>query len=100
MQFITKKKLDRRTLLRSAGIAVGLPLLDAMIPALAQEQQVAAQLRPKRFVGVWHPHGAAPGYWSPLQSGSDFEFSYIPKPLEPFRNRIVLISGLDVPESA
>jgi hypothetical protein len=99
MQFITRKKLDRRTLLRSAGVAVALPLLDAMIPALMPEAQAAEQLRPKRFVGVWHPHGAAPGYWSPLQSGSDFEFSYITKPLEPFRNRIVLVSGLDVPEA-
>jgi hypothetical protein len=53
----------------------------------------------KRFVGIWHPHGAAPGYWSPLQEGKDFEFSYITRPLEPFRNRVVLISGLDMPEA-
>jgi hypothetical protein len=53
----------------------------------------------RRFVGIWHPHGAAPGYWSPLQEGSDFEFSFITKPLEPFRKRVVLISGLDMNES-
>lgn len=99
MNFVTKKKLDRRTLLRSAGVAVALPLMDAMIPAFTPMAKAAAELRPKRFVGVWHPHGAAPGYWSPLQTGSDFEFSYITKPLEAFRNRVVLISGLDVPEA-
>jgi hypothetical protein len=99
MQFITRKKLDRRTLLRSAGIGVALPLLDAMIPAMVPMARAAEELRPKRFVGIWHPHGAAPGYWSPLQTGSDFEFSYITKPLEPFRDRIVLVSGLDVPEA-
>lgn len=99
MNFITKKRLDRRTFLRSAGVTVALPVMDAMIPAFTPMAKAAAELRPKRFVGIWHPHGAAPGYWSPLQTGSDFEFSYITKPLESFRNRVVLISGLDVPEA-
>jgi len=54
----------------------------------------------RRFVGIWHPHGAAPGYWSPLQEGSNFEFSFITKPLEPFRDRVVLITGLDATGSA
>ena len=53
----------------------------------------------RRFVGIWHPHGASPGYWSPLQEGKNFEFSFITKPLEVFRNRVVLISGLDMPEA-
>src|SRR5262249_29550518 len=53
----------------------------------------------RRFIGIWHPHGAAPGYWSPLQEGKDFEFSFITRPLEPFRSRVVLISGLDMPEA-
>jgi hypothetical protein len=53
----------------------------------------------KRFVGIWHPHGAAPGYWSPTKEGKDFDFSFITKPLEPFRNRTVLITGLDIPEA-
>lgn len=99
MKLITKKSLNRRSFLRSAGVTVALPLLDAMIPAFTPIAKAAETLRPKRFVGIWHPHGAAPGYWSPLQTGSDFEFSYITKPLEPFRKNIVLISGLDVPEA-
>src|SRR5213079_1986099 len=44
-------------------------------------------------------HGAAPGYWSPLQEGKDFAFSFITKPLEPFRDRVVLVTGLDMPEA-
>jgi len=99
MQFISRKKMYRRTLLRAAGVSVALPMLDAMIPAMVPMARAEAELRPKRFVGIWHPHGAAPGYWSPLQTGKDFEFSYITKPLEPFRKYIVLISGLDVPEA-
>lgn len=99
MNFVTKKALNRRKFLRSAGVTLALPLLDAMIPAFTPLAKAAENLRPKRFVGIWHPHGAAPGYWSPLQTGADFGFSYITKPLEPFRNRVVLISGLDVPEA-
>jgi hypothetical protein len=92
--FITKKHIPRRTFLRGAGVTLSLPLLDAMLPAATALAQTAAA-GIKRFVGIWHPHGAAPGYWSPVQEGRDFEFSFITKPLEPFRRRVVLISGLD-----
>src|SRR5271154_5961020 len=96
--FIAKKFIPRRTFLRGAGITLGLPLLDSMIPAQTPLGQTAAA-PVRRFVGIWHPHGAAPGYWSPLQEGPDFEFSFITKPLEPFRNRLTLISGMDMPEA-
>jgi hypothetical protein len=69
-----------------------------MLPALTPTRMTAAA-PVRRFVGIWHPHGAAPGYWSPLKDGKDFDFSFITKPLEPFRNRVVLISGLDMPEA-
>ncbi len=96
--FITKKHVPRRTFLRGAGITLGLPLLDSMIPAQTPLSKTAA-VPAKRFLGIWHPHGAAPGYWSPLQEGADFDFSFITKPLEPFRNRVTLISGMDMPEA-
>ena len=96
--FITKKHIPRRTFLRGAGVTLALPLLESMVPPLRPLRLTAAS-PPKRFVGIWHPHGAAPGYWSPLQEGKDFAFSFITKPLEPFRNRVVLISGLDMPEA-
>ena len=96
--FITKKHVARRTFLRGAGITLRLPLLDSMVPAQTPTNKTAA-VPPHRFMGIWHPHGAAPGYWSPLQEGPDFEFSFITKPLEPFRNRLTLISGMDMPEA-
>jgi len=96
--FITKKHLPRRTFLRGMGVTLALPLLDSMVPAQTPLKETAAA-GPHRFVGIWHPHGAAPGYWSPVQEGADFEFSYITKPLEQFRNRVVLISGLDSKEA-
>src|SRR6516165_8669507 len=95
---IRKKHIPRRTFLRATGVTLALPLLDSMVPAQTPLSKTAAN-PPRRFVGIWHPHGAAPGYWSPLQKGSDFEFSFITKPLEPFRDRVVLITGLDMPEA-
>jgi len=96
--FITKKHIPRRTFLRGAGITLGLPLLDSMVPAQTPLSKTAAA-PVRRFMGIWHPHGAAPGYWSPQQEGSNFEFSFITKPLEPFRNRVTFISGMDMPEA-
>jgi hypothetical protein len=96
--FISKKHIPRRTFLRGAGVTLALPLLESMVPALTPLRLTAAA-PVKRFVGIWHPHGASPGYWSPLEEGKDFEFSFITKPLEPFRSRTVLISGLDMPEA-
>src|SRR5216684_778230 len=96
--FITKKHIARRTFLRGAGVTLALPLLDSMVPAQTALKKTAAN-PVRRFVGIWHPHGAAPGYWSPLQEGANFDFSFITKPLEPFRDRVVLISGLDMPEA-
>jgi hypothetical protein len=69
--FLTKKHIPRRTFLRGAGVTLALPLLDSMAPAQTPVRQTAAS-PVKRFVGIWHPHGAAPGYWSPLQKPRGF----------------------------
>jgi hypothetical protein len=97
---ITKKHIPRRTFLCGVGTTLALPFLEAMLPAQTPlKQTAAAPGAVKRFMGIWHPHGAAPGYWSPLQEGRNFEFSFITKPLEPFRDHVTLISGLDMNES-
>jgi hypothetical protein len=97
---ITKKFIPRRTFLRSAGVTLALPFLESMLPAQTPlSKTAAAPGSVKRFLGIWHPHGAAPGYWSPLQGGADFEFSFITKPLEPYRKHVTLISGLNMNES-
>ena len=92
--FITKSFMPRRTFLRGAGVTLALPFLEAMLPAQTPLRQTAAAGKP-RFVGIWHPHGAAVGYWSPEKTGRDFDFSFITGPLEPFRNQVTLISNLD-----
>src|SRR5438034_7604565 len=99
--FVTKKHIPRRTFLRGAGVTLALPFLESMLPAQTPLRQTSASPGAvRRFVGIWHPHGAAPGYWSSLREGSNFEFSFITKPLEPFRDRVVLITGLDSTGSA
>jgi hypothetical protein len=95
---VTRKALPRRTFLRGAGVALGLPLLDAMVPALsALTQTPAAGVR--RLAFVYMPNGVAKNsavdYWTPRSEGRQFETSPILAPLEPFRERMLVVSGLD-----
>src|SRR5882762_4312119 len=91
--FITKKHIPRRTVLKGAGVALALPFLEAMVPAATALAQTAANPK-SRFVGCFIPHGMAPGYWVPKPAGTGFEFPFIWKPLEPFRDHTVILSGL------
>jgi hypothetical protein len=91
---ITKKHLPRRTFLRSiTGATIALPLLDAMVPALtAQTKTVAA---PKLRLGfVYVPHGAVMDKWTPIGDGAGFRFNQILTPMEPFRDQLVIVTGL------
>lgn len=91
--FITKKHLSRRTLLRGAGTALALPLLDAMIPAGTALAQTAASPLP-RLGCIYIPHGATMEKWTPAQEGRNFPFSEILQPLQAFREHLNVISGL------
>jgi hypothetical protein len=89
--YLTKKSLSRRTLLRAAGTAVALPLLDAMIPAFAP----AATTAPVRRLGiVYHPNGVIYEQWLPAGEGTQYELSKTLKGLEPFKNKTTVITGL------
>ena len=91
--FITKKHIPRRTVLRGAGAALALPFLEAMVPAATALAQTEST--PKaRFVGLFVPHGMAPGYWVPDKEGTGFEFPFCFKSLEPFRDYTTIMSGL------
>jgi hypothetical protein len=91
--FLTKKHLSRRTLLKGAGASIALPLLDAMIPAHTALANTAAAPR-ARLGFVYFPHGAVQRFWVPKNTGRDFEFSHILKPLEPLREYVTVVSGL------
>ena len=93
MRYLTKKHLSRRTLLRGAGVALGLPLLESMIPAATLLGQTAAQPR-TRLGAIYFPHGAIMPQWTPATEGAGFELSAILQPLKPFYNQINIISDL------
>jgi hypothetical protein len=91
--YISKKSLSRRTLLRGAGAAISLPLLDSMVPAGTALAQTAAAPQ-SRFASIYIPHGATMDKWTPAVEGTGFEFSEILKPLEAFRDRVNIVSDL------
>ena len=95
--FVTRRSLPRRTLLRGMGTALALPLLESMVPALTPVVKTAAAPR-KRFGAIYIPHGAIMDRWTPAASGAGFEFTPILKPLEPFRNSLVVVTNLARPE--
>jgi hypothetical protein len=91
--FVTKKHLPRRTFLQGMGASLALPLLDSMIPARTLLAQTAARPVP-RLGFIYVPHGAIMDKWTPAAVGDGFEFTPILKPLEPFRDRLNVVSGL------
>jgi hypothetical protein len=88
--FVTRQHLDRRTVLKGIGAAIALPMLDAMMPAMAASTATA----PARVSFVYVPNGIVMDNWTPKTTGQDFEFTRILKPLEGFRKQILVISGL------
>lgn len=91
---LTKKALPRRRFLQGAGAAIALPLLDSMTPALAQPAAA-----PQRIAFIYMPNGVAMNfsginYWTPDGEGTDFDISPILTPIEAYRDRLSVISGL------
>jgi hypothetical protein len=91
--FVTKQSLPRRTFLRGLGATLSLPLLDAMVPALTALQRTAAA--PARRIGfIYHPMGTIYDHWTPAAEGADFSMPRILAPLEPLRDRMLVVTGL------
>ena len=92
--FISKKRIPRRTFLQGAGVTLALPLLDAMVPASTLLAQTAAAPK-SRFMGIFFPHGMAPGYWVPEAEGALPEkLPYILEGLQRVKDQTTVISGL------
>ena len=90
---ITKRHLPRRTFLRGLGASVALPLLDGMVPALTTLRATAAQ--PVRRLGiVYVPNGIFMDQWTPSADGRGFEMPATMEPFAPYRDQIVVVSGL------
>ncbi len=90
---VTKKHLARRTVLRGMGATIALPFLDGMVPAFANSRRIAAAL-PLRVGALYAPNGMNMQDWTPAAEGAAFELTPILQPLAPFRDRMVVLSGL------
>ena len=95
--FLTGKYMQRRTFLRGVGVTLGLPLLDAMAPALLRGQSAR---RPVHRLGfMYAPNGANPWKFMPSGEGTAFEFSPTLQPLTDFREYLFIPSQLANNES-
>jgi len=93
VRVITKKAISRRTMLRAAGVTLGLPLLDSMVPA--QTPLVRTAAAPKTRMGLMFiPHGAVMNNWTPEEVGTLTKMSRTLQPLEPFRDQVTVVSNL------
>jgi hypothetical protein len=93
---ITKQAIPRRTILRGFGAALALPLLDGMVPALSALAKTAA--KPIRRLAITYSgNGIAPGFFEPATEGAAYELTPILQPLAPFRDRALVLTGIDNP---
>jgi hypothetical protein len=101
--FLTKKYLSRRAVLRGGGVALALPFLDAMVPAATALAQTAAA--PKTRAGFFYlPHGAIMNNtvygkevdaWSSTGKGADFKLGATVSPLEPFKKYVTTFDNIE-----
>jgi hypothetical protein len=89
---MAKISLPRRTVLKGLGASVALPFLDAMLPGLSTRARAAQPVH--RFQTFYVPNGMAMEYWTPKTEGVAFELSPILEPLAPFRDQMLVLSGI------
>ena len=97
----TNKSLTRRTFLRGVGVGISLPLLDAMLPAVAtasQKSQFDVNNPPRRMLGICNNLGLLPDQFFPNASGSQYELSPYLRLLEKHRNDFTVFSGVSHPD--
>lgn len=90
---IPKPEISRRTLLRGVGATLALPLLERMTPTAALARAVTTPV--VRFCTVYVPNGIVMERWTPTAEGADFAFTPTLRPLEPYRDHLLVLSGLD-----
>jgi hypothetical protein len=94
MSFLTSKTLPRRTVLRGLGATVALPLLEAMVPPFGTRGKAAGKPA-HRFQTFYVPNGMAMPYWNVKGEGKAFELSPILEPLAPYRDQMLVLSGIN-----
>jgi len=87
-------QLSRRSVLRGLGTAMALPLMDSMAPAAQSAKAAAAGKAPIRAAFIYTPNGFIMPDWTPAKTGADYQLSKTLKPLEPYKNDFLVLSGL------
>jgi len=87
------RELSRRTFLRGAGVALGLPLMEAMAPSRAFGAAAAAP--PVRMSCLYFPNGMWEKDWNPAKAGADYELPFALQPLAPHKADVLVLTGLD-----
>src|SRR6201988_3804796 len=93
MSYVTTKSLPGRAILRGLGATMALPFLEAMLPAFAARARAAGK-PVHRFQTFYVPNGMAMQHWTPKGEGAAFELSPILEPLAPYRNQMLVLSGI------
>lgn len=86
--------LSRRTALKGLGTAMALPWLEAMAPAAGLASRPGGKVAPTRMAFLYVPNGAHMQEWTPEQLGTDFTLPRILEPLNPYKQDLVVLSGL------
>lgn len=94
MKPINMNLLSRRSMLRAAGVCIGLPLLDAMLPGGLRAEEKAENLAPRRMVLIGRPLGLHAPHLFPEKAGKDYEATRYLKLFEPLRGEFSVISGI------
>ena len=90
---VTRKAIPRRVMLRGLGATVALPFLDAMVPAFGRLAAAAPNI--PRLSTIYIGNGANMKTWTPAAEGNAYEMTPMLEPLAAFRDRMLVISGLD-----
>ena len=93
---ILTRPVNRRTFLRASGVAMGLPLLESMAPALTR----AAAASPKRLVTICSTLGLFSSSWFPKTAGAGYEATEYLDLIDEHRSRYTLFSGLSHEEQS
>jgi hypothetical protein len=86
-------RMSRRTVLKGLGTTIALPLLEAMLPVSSLAAQVK-KAPPRRMAFLYVPNGKNMAHWTPKAEGSDFQLPASLQPLQPFKDQLLVLSGL------
>lgn len=92
------RSLSRRTFLRASGVALSLPVLDAMVPAFARAKDVEAVVSPRRMIAIQTNMGILPMYFWPEGTGKDYKASPYLEILKDHREQLSVFSGVSHPQ--